>query len=65
MHAADAMPLLSGYLRALPFDVARSDLRLREPVRDLLDCLRPYVRGDGGLTVPFEAETIIAERIAT
>lgn len=63
MHAPDAVAFLTGELRALPFDVARSSLRFGELVKELLDCVKPYVQDDGSLIIPFEAHTIVAERI--
>jgi SAM-dependent methyltransferase len=64
VQAPDAVVFLAGQLSALPFDVARSDLPFGELVRQLLDCVKPFVHDDGGLEMPFEAYTIISERIA-
>lgn len=61
LHAPDAAAFLSGEVCALPFDMARSDLRFGELVKGLLDCLRPYTHEDGSLELPFEAHTIVAE----
>jgi ubiquinone/menaquinone biosynthesis C-methylase UbiE len=63
-YAPDAVAFLSGQLRALPFEVVRPNLELRELVTEILDRLTCYVRDDGGIAIPFQAQTIIAERIA-
>jgi SAM-dependent methyltransferase len=64
MHATHAIAFLTGQLCALPFDIARSNLPFGELVRELFDCVKPFVHGDGSLKMPFEAHTIIAKRIA-
>ncbi len=64
MHAPDAVAFLTGQLCALPLDMARSNLPLRELVGELLDCVKPFVHDNGGLEMPFEAHTNISERIA-
>jgi ubiquinone/menaquinone biosynthesis C-methylase UbiE len=63
MYAPDARVFLAGQLGALPFDVARSNLPFEELTGELLDCVKRFVDGRGGLEIPFEARTIISERI--
>jgi hypothetical protein len=63
MYAPDARVFLAGQLGALPFDVARSNLPVEELTGELLDCIKRFVDSRGGLEIPFEARTVISERI--